>query len=147
MFKRPINKMDAVMSLTREEWGLFLRAWWLLLKIDWELKRRPYLEVAQGGRQKAGKSGQGGADRKREIARVVKMVGVAARNHVRPMTCLRQSLALQRLLWERGVEAELKFGVRKMEGELQAHAWLEWEGEPVGDMALTAGEFAVLRGQ
>jgi hypothetical protein len=138
------NKIDAAMRLTREEWGLFLRAWWLLLLMDWELRRKPYLEVVKRKGWRAADRRQETGDWRGIIQPAVKMVGVAARNHVRPMTCLRQSLALQRLLWERGVDTELKFGVRKMEGELQAHAWLEWEGEPVGDMALTAGEFAVL---
>jgi hypothetical protein len=55
----------------------------------------------------------------------------AARSHLYPMRCLRRSLVIQSLLARRGIRTELRFGVRKDDGELSAHAWLEYEGEVV----------------
>jgi len=49
------------------------------------------------------------------------------------MTCLRRSLVLQRMLGRRSIPAELRLGVRKEEGQLKAHAWLEYQGQPVGE--------------
>jgi hypothetical protein len=40
------------------------------------------------------------------------------------MTCLRRSLALQKMLAQRGIVAELKIGVHKELDMLSAHAWV-----------------------
>lgn len=75
--------------------------------------------------------------RNREIssARLAKLVNVAARFHLRPMTCLPRSLALRALLRQHGVEADLLIGVRRENGMLRAHAWIEDAGQPVGEPA------------
>jgi hypothetical protein len=43
-------------------------------------------------------------------------------------TCLVESLALWYLLQEQRVPADLRIGVRKMSGEFEAHAWVEYAG-------------------
>lgn len=48
-------------------------------------------------------------------------------------TCLSRSLALRALLHKNGVETEFRIGVDKEEGELKAHAWLEYNGQPIGE--------------
>jgi hypothetical protein len=45
--------------------------------------------------------------------------------------CLSQSLVLWWLLRRRGIEADLRFGVRTEEGQLHAHAWVEYQGQPL----------------
>jgi hypothetical protein len=48
------------------------------------------------------------------------------------------------LLWllrERGVEARLRIGVRFIDRKLDAHAWVEWAGQPVNDRPDVAGTF------
>ncbi|HSH45773.1 MAG TPA: lasso peptide biosynthesis B2 protein [Longimicrobiales bacterium] len=48
--------------------------------------------------------------------------------------CLVRSLALQRMLRRHGVEdAELRIGVRVVDGGFGAHAWVELDGRVVGD--------------
>lgn len=49
-------------------------------------------------------------------------------------TCLSRSLALRALLHKNGVETEFRIGVDKEEGELKAHAWLEYNGQPIGEI-------------
>lgn len=68
-------------------------------------------------------------------ARLARLVAIAARGHLLPMTCLPRSLALQALLRRQGVEADLRIGVRREAGELRAHAWIEDGGHPVGETA------------
>lgn len=51
------------------------------------------------------------------------------------MVCLPQSLALQALLRRQGLSAELRIGVRRADGKLQAHAWVEHAGSPLGETA------------
>jgi hypothetical protein len=59
--------------------------------------------------------------------------GIALRNHLHAMNCLRRSLALHRLLARRGVASRLVIGVRRTEGGLEAHAWIESAGRVLGD--------------
>lgn len=57
-------------------------------------------------------------------------VGRAAR--VLPVgTCLDQAATLQLLLGRDHIVTSLRIGVRKDEQALQAHAWLERDGQPV----------------
>lgn len=65
--------------------------------------------------------------------RIARLVGIAANHGPYRATCLRQSLALWWLLRRRGVAAELRIGVRKEEGELLAHAWVECGGQALND--------------
>lgn len=66
-----------------------------------------------------------------ELGAIVRAVhGLAARFR---LTCLPRSLALCRLLRERGHPAEVKIGVRREAGQLQAHAWVELHGEVLGE--------------
>jgi len=71
----------------------------------------------------AAATGQAGA-----IARIVK---IAAEKGLYEAKCLPQTLVLWCLLRRNHIESEIRFGARKQEGELQAHAWVE-----VGGIAL-----------
>ena len=59
------------------------------------------------------------------IARVVK---IAAEQGVYRAKCLQQTLVLWYLLRRNHIESEIRFGARKKDGELQAHAWVEMGG-------------------
>ena len=63
--------------------------------------------------------------RARQIARLVR----AAANHgLYRANCLEQSLVLWYLLKRNGLESQIRFGARKEEDQLQAHAWVECGG-------------------
>ena len=67
-----------------------------------------------------------------------------AGNHLPfPSTCLTRSLLLVWLLRRRGVDTELRIGVRRIEGGIDSHAWVEHEGRPINDPPDVAGRFAV----
>ena len=60
-----------------------------------------------------------------QIARLVR----AAANHgFFKANCLEQSLVLWAMLKRAGLESEIRFGARKEQNELQAHAWVECLG-------------------
>jgi hypothetical protein len=63
--------------------------------------------------------------------RVVWAVETAARYGSPTATCLTQALAAQVLLARRGYPALLHIGVVRSKNKLQAHAWVESEGEVV----------------
>jgi hypothetical protein len=77
-----------------------------------------------------------------QMRRVAALVGAAARRSPFPVTCLTRSLVLEWLLRRQGVECELRIGIRCTRGQLDAHAWIEYEGEPINDVAHIRSEFA-----
>ena len=56
-------------------------------------------------------------------------------------TCLATSLALAWILRGRGVPAEVRIGVRKENGGLDAHAWVECDGVAVTEPARVSNRF------
>jgi len=107
-------------------WGSVLRIMAWLLIADLALRCLPYCRaeslLARDLKREARRPSEG------EIAALAARVEAAARYHLYPMQCLRRALVLRRLLRARGVATELRFGVRKEEGRIVAHAWLEHEG-------------------
>ncbi|MGD2113461.1 MAG: lasso peptide biosynthesis B2 protein [Acidobacteriota bacterium] len=71
-------------------------------------------------------------------------VTAAARHHLYPMRCLPRSLVLQTLLARRGIPSALRIGVQTGEDGLEAHAWVEHEGRPLGESADPTRTFATL---
>ena len=61
------------------------------------------------------------------------MVNIAATHSVIRAHCLQRSLVLWSLLERNGVESELRFGARKENGQIQAHAWVEINGVALND--------------
>lgn len=61
------------------------------------------------------------------------MVSIAARRGLYRANCLPTSLVLAHLLRKQGIAADLRVGVRKVAGALQAHAWVEHYGQPLND--------------
>lgn len=62
-----------------------------------------------------------------------RMVRAAARHGFYRAHCLPQSLSLWLLLRRQGVASELRIGVRKNAGRLEAHAWVELCGVALDD--------------
>jgi hypothetical protein len=69
-----------------------------------------------------------------EELRVARRVGYAVARQARRLpwkpTCLRQALAMRRMLARRGVPCRVHFGVRNV-AERKAHAWVTVAGQPV----------------
>jgi hypothetical protein len=62
-----------------------------------------------------------------------RFVQVAARHGLYRPTCLPQSLALWWLLRCHGIETDLRVGVKPAANGLEAHAWVELQGQPLND--------------
>jgi hypothetical protein len=138
------RKLRAARTLSATERWTLCQAWALLLAVDVGLRTLPFPQVqrAIAGVQPSmsGESGQTQAT----IQRLQRLVSVAARNHLYPMTCLRRSLALQWLLRRRGIVTQLRLGVQKEERDLNAHAWLEYAGHPIAESPEALARFASL---
>jgi hypothetical protein len=130
----------------RDGWTL-AQAWILLLLVDLSLGLLPFRRIQQA-MAKVGKRGTPvpiGAPWF-TIQRHLRLVRAAARHHLYPMGCLRQSLVLQSLLARRGIRTDLRMGVRKEGQRLSAHAWLECAGRPIGEAESISLCFAPLVG-
>lgn len=76
----------------------------------------------------------GAADALNEARECAAMVTLVNRRYS-PLEagCLVESLALWWTLRKRGIEADLRLGVRTLVGPLQSHAWVEYRGAPLND--------------
>ena len=64
---------------------------------------------------------------------VASVVSIAARRGFYRANCLPTSLVLEHLIQKQGIAADLRVGVRKVAGALEAHAWVEHYGQPLND--------------
>jgi len=74
------------------------------------------------------------AEARRQGARATaRMLAAAARRSVPRPNCLHNSLVLWWLLRRQGMESELHLGGRKQNGRLEAHAWVEVDGQVLNE--------------
>lgn len=69
------------------------------------------------------------------VEKIVNLVQIANRWGCYRGNCLQQSLVLWWLLRSQGYDSDLKIGVRRQAGEIEAHAWIEFQGEVLNDRA------------
>jgi hypothetical protein len=77
----------------------------------------------------------------REVARHRRLLRVVCRHSPLPGRCLAQSLALWWLLKRRGIKTELRIGTRKREGQIEGHAWVEYQNVAVNDAADVSAQY------
>ena len=82
-------------------------------------------------------------NRQAEVLRARRLLGVAARNGMYAGNCLSRSATFWWMLRRRGVPSELRIGVRKRNGELDAHAWVECDGIVLNDRTERLEDYAV----
>jgi Transglutaminase-like superfamily len=74
-----------------------------------------------------------GPDVARRAQRTEQLVCWAARHGLHRGNCLSQSLTLWWALRRQGIVSDLRFGVYKDTGRLEAHAWIECAGRVLSD--------------
>lgn len=62
-----------------------------------------------------------------------RMLDAASRRGIVRGNCLSRSIALSWLLRRRGIPAQLRIGARKIDSQLEAHAWIEVAGRAIND--------------
>jgi hypothetical protein len=66
--------------------------------------------------------------------RLKQLVEISARLHSLPMTCLVKSFTLRWMLIRRGIPVSLRIGVVKTITGMSAHAWVELNDNPIGEL-------------
>jgi hypothetical protein len=82
--------------------------------------------------------------------RTARLVETAASYVIPRPTCLHRSLVLEALLLAQGHHPIVHFGVRRRRDEVEAHSWVEHEGEaltPPGDEHAAESPFVTARPQ
>jgi hypothetical protein len=80
------------------------------------------------------------------VRQVSRMVSAAACHGPYRANCLSRSLALWWLLRREGIPSDLRLGVRKAPGGIEAHAWLERDGRPLNDRHTVSLEYSPFAG-
>ena len=83
-------------------------------------------------------------DNIRRAQHIAGIVSIAARRGLYKATCLRRSLLVWWFLRREGIPAHIRFGVRMLNGNLEAHAWLEYNGSILNDSAHVRERFQTL---
>jgi hypothetical protein len=135
------TKLKALSGLSQEELALLVHAWLTLLGVGIALRFLPLPQVQKLLNNPRRLRPSGGS---LPFSRLAHLVGVAARHHVLPAHCLQKALILQSLLTRRGVKADLRIGVRREDGRLRAHAWVESAGMPLAESPDVAAHFLPL---
>ena len=117
-------------ALERTAQTLFLRALAMMPLVGLSLKLRGF----EATRSTLGKTLSNATTQTdsnsldKQIALTAHMVNAADRHGLVHPSCLVKSLTLWWLLGRQGIPSELRVGVRKEAGNLEAHAWVEREG-------------------
>lgn len=130
-----MHRLSTLRELSAAQWRLLLAALGLLPLIGLGLRvvglRRVQVALA---RTRPGSAVDRALDAP-QVDAIARLVAAAARHGPYKARCLSRSLALQWLLRRRGMETDLRVGVRKVAGRLEAHAWLERDDVPLVDLA------------
>jgi len=130
-----------VLTLSGRDWVDLLRAQWELLVARRMVRNRPIGSLATP----SGNATAADPAQLPEAKRVALAVVRAARFGVFRPQCLVRSVALSRMLEQRGITGGLvRVGVRRRNGEFLAHAWVELAGETLGDADDHVGSFVPL---
>jgi hypothetical protein len=129
MTHRP-RRLRKLLALDGRGWRDLFAAQAALLRAEWRLRREPIGSfVARDGSAPLEPSGD--PVRARELARAVER----AANHgiFRPF-CLVRAIAIRDLLERHDiVGSTIRIGVRRHDGAFNAHAWVRWGPEVLGD--------------
>lgn len=140
-----VHKLHNASQLSPQDWLFFIEAWFWLLIFDIRLRTQPFPKLQAYAAQLATHSSLSPEQTRKLLFSINNAVDHARYNHLYPMTCLRRSLALQKMLSERGISTELKIGVQKDAKQIIAHAWVEYQGKPVGEREHISEQFSPLQ--
>ena len=140
MWKRLRDRARLACELSPSDWLSLLEAWLALTVYSLALHWASYERLSAAHPSDSPVH----APALMTARRLHHIVGLAARLHLLSMTCLVQSLSLHWMLKRRGIPSNLKIGAISLAGTVRAHAWLEMDGEKIGESEDVDGIFRVL---
>jgi hypothetical protein len=148
MLRRFASRLRRAASFSARDWGDLAAAQWALLSAQLLVLTRPVGRLtSQGiGASAPQAPAEPAAERRDEAVRLARTITWAARYGVFRPKCLVRSLALNRMLDERGIPGSvIRVGVRMQPSrDFDAHAWVELDGLVLGDTEEHVGTFTPL---
>lgn len=124
-------------GLSASDWLSLLEAWWTLLFFSLALRWVSY--------DRLNDETEIGSHDLILAERLHRLVLWASRLHLLPMTCLVRACALRRMAGRRGIEARVCIGAARAQDGIHAHAWVEVDGQAVGEADGVEERFNALR--
>jgi hypothetical protein len=142
------RKAETWHSLSKSDRALVVRAMLLLPIVATSLKtlglRRTQLWLV---RNSPGPVVPPTEQTRASVRRAAQMVAVACQRQPLRSSCLPRTIVLWGLLRRRGIATDIRIGARSnSQGEFQAHAWLEWNGEVLNDVADVGKQYLPFNG-
>jgi hypothetical protein len=142
MFERLMLVVRKLSNLTPVAFADLVSAQWNLLVALWIVNHRPRGELLRPVAEPQS------ADSRRDEARLERLalaVDRVARFGLFRPTCLVRAVALERQIQHANAgPAVVRVGVAQVAGELLAHAWIELEGQVIGDEQARVRRFTPL---
>ena len=147
-YKSVRHKAHRWSSLSARERGIFLRALIFLPIVTTSLKTVGFRRTQAWLSRKASGAFAASAERTRaDVLRTIDLVRAARKWQIMRSTCLPYSLVLWKLLRAQGIDSDVRIGVRRgISGEVEAHAWIEWNGEVLNDRTDVASHYVPFSG-
>lgn len=138
-----IRRFRRLRELSASELVTLAGAAWAL-RLAAPLLRSRGLQDAQAALSRWAPGRRTHADRATSVARMTYLVAVASDVGPRRPNCLQRSLVLWWLLRRRGIDSEVRIGVRRSRGKegLDFHAWVEHDGRVLNDASDIRQHFA-----
>ena len=131
-------------TLSAPEWTELFWAQWMLIRVQLLLWTRPRRRLVVPSDRALGAL-SGGGDITPEMRRLALAVERAAEYGLYRPSCVVRSLALHRMLGSRGLRGSaVRVGARLERGRFTAHAWVEYNGQVLGDRDWHVKQFAEL---
>jgi Transglutaminase-like superfamily len=138
------HKLQTASQFSLGDWLGLVEAWWALLGFSLALRQVNFERLEAFTRLTTEKSAVP-ADALAWAWRRQRLVSLAARLHLASMTCLPRALTLRWMASRRGIPAQLRIGMNKSSIGMLAHAWVEVQGESIGEPDDIADRFMVLQ--
>ncbi len=143
MWKSFRYKLQTASQLSPGDWLGLAEAWWVLLGFYLALRRVKFDRLV---------SFTGFANKKKMISvdnlawawGRQRLISMAAHWHPLSMTCLPRALTLRWMLGRRGMTTQLCIGINKSSTGMFAHAWVELDGQAIGEPEDITERFMVL---
>ena len=144
-WKPLIHKLQIARRLAWRDWLVLGAAWWMLwgfrLALHWmSFDRLENFTHLSDEKISASPDPLAWARRRQRL------VSLAGRLHLPPMTCLPRALTLRRMLSRHAIPSQLRIGMNKAPTGMLAQAWVEVDGEAVGEPEDIAEDYKVLHG-
>lgn len=133
-FRSSRSRLRFLLAFSREDYWILGKAWILLLVTELGL-RTVSLQRTQQLLRHPKRDAESVPETSAPVtaARLGRLVDLAGRHHLLTVRCLSRALVLQWLLGQRGFVTELQIGVQRECDTICAHAWLEVDGQVIGE--------------